>query len=178
MAESQHICATVIEKRLIRRKPLSIIAASSLYAASRESQTPLTLKELAASSGSSSKEIGRCYRQIVSRMDLKPQAVDAALYAIKVAERAHVSEKAANLSSMIVRKVVERGLEGRNPMTLAAAAVYTASLMTGESMTQSDVAEAANVGEMSVRECARAIRKSIGISSREATASKERDAVA
>ena len=38
-AESQRICAAVIERRLIRRKPLATIAASSLYAACRESRT-------------------------------------------------------------------------------------------------------------------------------------------
>ena len=43
-------------------------------------------------------------------------------------------------------------------MTLAAAAVYTASLSLGEIITQSDVAAAAEVSVVSVRDCARRIR--------------------
>jgi transcription initiation factor TFIIB len=122
------------------------------------------LKELANANGSSSTEIGRCYRRIVLELDLKPPVVDAAIYAVRVAGRAHVSDKAANLSSTIARKSIERGLEGRNPVTLAAAAVYTASLMMGESLTQADAAEAAGIGEVSLRECAKEIRRLVGIS--------------
>lgn len=50
-------------------------------------------------------------------------------------------------------------LGDRNPMTIAAAAVYTASLMTGENKRQSDCAEAAGVAEVSLRGCGRMIRR-------------------
>ena len=43
-------------------------------------------------------------------------------------------------------------------MTLAAAALYLACCGMGEKVTQAEVADAAGVGEESVRECCKAIR--------------------
>lgn len=156
--ESERLAADLVAKKLVDRVSPTVIAAASLHKSCRDSQIPVTLRELASASGCSQKEIGRCYRRIMTEMELGSQAIDAALYATRVAERAHISERAANLSAVIARKAVEKGFEGMSPVTLAAAAVYTASLMMGEAMTQSEAAEAAGVGEVSVRRCAKAIR--------------------
>jgi transcription initiation factor TFIIIB Brf1 subunit/transcription initiation factor TFIIB len=43
-------------------------------------------------------------------------------------------------------------------MTLAAAALYIACCNLGENVTQAEVAEAAGVGEQSVRDCCKEIR--------------------
>jgi transcription initiation factor TFIIIB Brf1 subunit/transcription initiation factor TFIIB len=55
--EARRICSVAVGERVVRRTPLPIVAASSLLVACRESLAPVTLRELAASSGLSEKEM-------------------------------------------------------------------------------------------------------------------------
>lgn len=157
--DSEQICEVVIKSKLMSRRPLPVIAASSLYTACRENHAPVTIKDLAAATESNPREIGRCYRSIISRMNIPPPNLNGTRYAFRVAEAVHASEEATRLSLDVVRNSISKGLGGRNPMTLAAAAVYLACLTTGENSRQSDVAEAADVSEVSVRECVKAVRR-------------------
>jgi transcription initiation factor TFIIB len=110
---------------------------------------------LARESGLKPEEIGRCYRLIVDRMKITPPAPNGALYVEKVATKVGLSEETKKLSLMLVKMALDSGLEDRNPMVLAAAAIYTACLMEGEGKTQSEVAEAAGITEARLRSCAR-----------------------
>lgn len=157
--DSEQICEVVIKSKLMSRRPLPVIAASSLYTACRENHAPVTIKDLAAATESNPREIGRCYRSIISRMNIPPPNLNGTRYAFRVAEAVHASEEATRLSLDVVKNSISKGLGGRNPMTLAAAAVYLACLTTGENSRQSDVAEAADVSEVSVRECVKAVRR-------------------
>ena len=151
------ICCSVVSGRLLRRQPLPLIAASSAYVACRENGTPATIKELAAEAHADPKELGRCYRLIRDGLQISVPAPNGATYAWRVASKISASEEAANLSVETVRRAVAKGLGDRNPMTLAAAAVYAACLANGEAVNQSDVAEAAGVSVTALRGCAKQI---------------------
>jgi transcription initiation factor TFIIB len=156
--DSERICDEVMAKNMMSRRSVPVVAASSLYTACRETHTPVTLRDLAAATDSNPREIGRCYRSIINRMQISPPELNGTRYAARVASAAKASPEATELSLQIVKNSIKRGLGGRNPMTLAAAAVYLACLITGEDSRQSDVAEAAGVSEVSVRECIKAVR--------------------
>jgi len=156
--DSEKISDNVVALNVVGRRSPLVIAASSLYTACRESHTPITLKDLATVTDSNPREIGRCYRSIISRMNIAPPNLSGETYATRVAGTVNASSEATQLSLQLVKSSIEHGLGGRNPMTLAAAAVYLACLITGEDSRQSDVADAAGVSEVSVRECVKAMR--------------------
>jgi transcription initiation factor TFIIB len=156
---SDRICEELIRNRMVWRRSPPVIAASSLYTACREKHTAVTIKDLATAIESNPREIGRCYRSIITRMNIAPPKLNGSRYALRVAETVHASREATRIALEIVRNSIDRGLGGRNPMTMAAAAVYLACLTTGENSRQSDVAEAADVSEVSVRECIKALRR-------------------
>ncbi len=162
-SEARRICSTVVEGRIVKRQPLELIAASSIYAACRESRTPITIKELAAQSGSKPVEIGRCYKLMISKMGIAPPVPNGTRYVDRVAEATKVSEEARRLAKELERKAMDAGLSDGSPMVVAAAAVDVACLMTGEVKTQWEVAEAAGVGVVSVREAAKEIRRLLGV---------------
>lgn len=155
---STSICCEVVNKKLIRKRPLTVIAASCSYAACRESGSPVTLRELAAAIHANPEDVGRCYVSIRDKLHLAPPSPDVTAYTIKVASRVQASEEATRLSLDVERRASAEGLGVRNPMTMAAAAVYLSCLTTGENVLQSDVAEAAGVGVISVRECVKLMR--------------------
>jgi len=157
--DSERICDAVVDRRIAVGRPLSVVAASSLYTACRVNHTPVTIRELALVSGSNPKEIGGCYRSIVSAMNMNPPSLNGSSYVLKLAAKANASEASTTLAVEIVRRATDWGLGDRYPMTLAAAAVYTASLAMGEDRTQAGLADLAGVSEASVRDCAKAIRR-------------------
>jgi transcription initiation factor TFIIB len=156
---STEICCEVVRRKLVRKRPLDVIAASCSYAACRESNFPVTLREFAAAIRATPEDVGRCYVSIRDQLHLTPPSPNGMAYALKVASRVHASEEATELSVEVERRASAEGFEVRNPMTMAAAAVYLACLTTGYDVRQSDAAEAAGVSVMSMRECAKRMRR-------------------
>jgi transcription initiation factor TFIIB len=138
--------------------PQPVMVAATLYVACRENKTPVTLRDLAYASGSDSREVGRCYLQLLDNLHITRPGLNGKGYVHHLALKRPVSEQAQKLSQEIINKMSAQGFGGRNPMTMAAAALYLACCSIGENITQSEVAEAAGVGEESVRECCKAIR--------------------
>ncbi len=156
---SEKMCGDAIVKNLMGHRSAPVVAASSLYTVCRETHTPVTLKELADAAASNPREIGRCYRSMISRMNIAPPNLNGTAYVFRVAEAVGASAQATAAAIGLDKDSISRGLMGRNPMTLAAASVYLSCLALGEDSKQSEVAEAAGVSEVSVRECIKAMRR-------------------
>jgi transcription initiation factor TFIIB len=135
-----------------------VLSAATLYIACRERKMPVTLRELALASGSDPREVGRCYLGILENLHISRPGLNGKGYVYHLALKRSVSEQVLKLSQSIINRMSARGLGGRNPMTLAAAALYVACCNLGENVTQAEVAEAAGIGEESVRECCKEIR--------------------
>lgn len=157
--DSNRICMAVVERRLLPTKPPRIVAASSLYACCRQRQSSIGLKEIAIASDVSREDIGRAYRSIVLSMDIMPPGVDEAACVTRLAEKAHRSEEAVGLAQAIIREADRRALGGRKPMTRATAALCIACRSIGESVTLLELADAAGIGEASVRGCIKTFRQ-------------------
>jgi transcription initiation factor TFIIB len=152
------IASEAATMRSRRPTPGIVLSAAALYVACRESKVPATFRELAAASGADLKDIGRCYTGLLERMNIARPGLNGGTYVHHVALKTPLSEETYRASEEIIKRSTSAGLDGRNPMTLAAAALYLASCGNGEKVTQSEVADGAGVGEESVRECCKAIR--------------------
>jgi transcription initiation factor TFIIB len=77
---------------------------------------------------------------------------DPLMYVSKIAERTGISGKTQGIAIQILREARNRrAVAGKDPMGLAAAALYVACLQNDEKKTQKDIAEAAGVTEVTVR---------------------------
>jgi len=152
------IASEAATMRSHRPTPGPVLSAAALYVACRESKVLVTFRELAAASGANLRDIGRCYTALLERMNIARPGLNGGTYVHHLALKSPFSEETYRASEEIIRQSTSAGLGGRNPMTLAAAALYLASCGNGEKVTQSQVADAAGVGEESVRECCKAIR--------------------
>src|ERR671928_55175 len=71
---------------------------------------------------------------------------------VRVANKANLSERTKRIAMTIMKEVTKTGISaGKDPMGLAASVLYLACLNSGESRTQTDIAEAAGVTEVTVR---------------------------
>ena len=150
--KAAYIYRKALEKGLVRGRSISALIAAALYAACRETETPRTLKDVAQVSNVKKKDIARCYRLLLRELDLKMPVVDPIKCVSRIASKAGLSEKTKRRAIEILRKAAEtRTSAGKDPMGLAAAALYVACVLEGENKTQKDVAEAAGVTEVTIR---------------------------
>jgi len=149
-----------LNKDLIRGRNIAAIVAGSLYVACRFTKIPRTLKEITEVSLRDKKEIARAYRLIVRTLKMRMPIDNPIDYVTKVAEKAGVSSDVEGLAIKIIRDAREKHVAmGKDPAGLAAAALYIASKIRKEKATQTHLAKAANVTEVTVRNRAKDLRK-------------------
>ncbi|WP_100183125.1 transcription initiation factor IIB [Candidatus Nitrosotenuis aquarius] len=152
------------EKKITRGRPISAFLCATLYAACRETETPRTLKEISKSSMVKVKQINKCYRILVERFDLRMPLVDPIVCVSRIANKAGVSEKTKREAANILKEYERKETTaGKSPMVVAATAVYIATLKNNDGFTQRDIAQAANVTEVAIRNRTASIRCAIGL---------------
>ena len=153
-----------LDKGLVRRRSITAIAAAALYAACRRSGTPRTLREIAEASLVDRKDVARCYRLLLRELDVHIPVADPLTYVSKIAGKNGISGKAQGAAIAILREARrKRAAAGKDPMGLAAAALYIACLQNSEKKTQKDIAEAAGVTEVTVRNRYKALKKQLNL---------------
>jgi transcription initiation factor TFIIB len=100
----------------------------------------------------SRKEIGRTYRFIARELKLKlmpPSPID---YIPRVCSELKLSGEIQVKAVEILKQAADKELaSGRGPTGVAAAALYTRSILCGERRTQREVADVAGVTEVTIR---------------------------
>jgi transcription initiation factor TFIIB len=153
-----------LDKGLVRGRSISAIAAASLYAACRSSQTPRTLRELAVHSPIEKKDIARCYRLLLRELNLRMPIPAASLRVPKIAAKVNVGEKTQQAAVEILREAERlKTTAGKDPMGLAAAALYIACVMNDEKRTQKMIADAAGVTEVTIRNRYKGLKEALDL---------------
>ena len=89
---------------------------------------------------------------------------DPLTYVSKIAEKNGISGKTQGAAIAILREARrKRVVAGKDPMGMAAAALYIACLQNNEKITQKDIAEAAGVTEVTVRNRYKALKKQLNL---------------
>jgi transcription initiation factor TFIIB len=151
-----------LEKNLVRGRSIAAITAAAVYAACRGSGTPRALHEIAEAGLVDRKEVARCYRLLLRELDMHMPIADPLTYVSKIAERTGISGKTQGIAIRILREARnKRAAAGKDPTRLAAAALYIACLQSNEKKTQKDIAEAAGVTEVTVRNRYKTLRRQL-----------------
>jgi len=147
-----YIYRKVQHRGLIRGRTISGLIAAAIYAGCREMETPWTLKDIAAASNVKRKDIARNYRMLLFELNLKVPNADPIKCIVKVANRANLTENTKREAIAIMKDVAKKEISaGKDPMGLAATVLYLSCLRTGEETTQTQIAQASGVTEVTVR---------------------------
>ncbi len=151
------------EKGLIRGRSISTLIASALYAACRDIGTPRTLKDVSEATNIRKRKVAICYRMLIIELDLKIPVVDSVSYVARIRSKAGLSEKTKRDAIKILRKAEKNEiLAGKDPMGLAASALYISCLERDEDCTQKEVALAANVTDVTIRNRCKGLGRILG----------------
>jgi transcription initiation factor TFIIB len=157
LPDSVRETASVIYRRaldedLLPGRSIEGVATAALYAAARQAGTPRSLDEISNVSRVEKDEVARTYRYVVRELKLEIEPADPEQYVPRFVSDLGLSDETERRARQLLKTAKEQGVHsGKSPVGLAAAAVYAASLLTNEKVTQSAVSEVANISEVTIR---------------------------
>jgi transcription initiation factor TFIIB len=141
-----------VKERLIRGRSIQGVTAAAIYLACRQCGLARTLEEIAQASSVNKKEVGRSYRFLIRELDYSIPPLKPSQYITKFSNQLTMQGKVEEIAHKILAAAKELKLtSGRGPTGIAAAASYIASVLTGERKTQREIAEIAQVTEVTIR---------------------------
>ncbi|MDQ3847534.1 MAG: transcription initiation factor IIB [Thermoproteota archaeon] len=153
------------EKGLIRGDTIGSVLAASLYVAVRQAGVPRTLDDISQISDLKPGEVARSYRRIISELDIKVPLIDPRRYIIKVANNLNFDEKIRRKALELLEQVQNKNLAvGKDPISIAASILYIVNLSESKPRTQAEIAKAAGVTEVTVRNRSKELRKKLHVS--------------
>jgi transcription initiation factor TFIIB len=141
-----------VKERLIRGRSIQGVTAAAIYVACRQCGVARTLDEIAQASTVNKKEVGRSYRFLIKELNYFIPPLKPSQYITKFSNQLTMQGKVEEIAHKILSAAKELKLtSGRGPTGIAAAASYIASVLTGERKTQREIAEIAQVTEVTIR---------------------------
>jgi len=141
-----------VKEHLIRGRSIQGVTAAAIYMACRQCNLARTLDEIAEASSIDKKEVGRSYRFLVKELDYFVPPVKPIQYVTKFSNQLCMQGKVEEIAHKTLTAAKSLKLtSGRGPTGIAAAASYIASVLTGERKTQREIAEVAQVTEVTIR---------------------------
>jgi transcription initiation factor TFIIB len=152
LEKAAYLYRKALEKKLVRGRSISSMIAASLYAACRDAETPRTLNDVADAANVKRKDISKCYRLLHKELELKMPVVDSTQLIARISSKLEIPEKIKRYAVKVLQEAQERKESaGKDPMGLAATALYLSCVKNGVSITQRDLAEASGVTEVTIR---------------------------
>jgi transcription initiation factor TFIIB len=152
MERASYYYRLAMEKDLIRGRSIKNLATAALYLALRIEGIP------------KKKEVAKNYRLLVKELKLRMPTVDPAIYVKKICSKGSLGKAVMLQATKIVRLAQDMRLTvGKDPVGLASAAVYYACELLNVEKSQRDIALAADVTEVTVRNRYKSLNESLNL---------------
>ena len=152
------------ERGLVRGRTIRSVMAAAIYITCREMAMSRTLNDVAFLNNIKRKELARTIRLLILELDIKIPILDPIKCVVRVANKVKLSEKTKRQAMDIMHNVTKSGISaGKDPMGLAGSVLYLSSKNSGENITQMDIAEAAGVTEVTIRNRFKDLRNRIDL---------------
>jgi len=159
-----YIYRKTLEKKLIRGRRIDAIVAASIYLSCRIHHKPRQMDEIALEAKVDRRNLGSAIRRILLFIDMKfplPSATD--LLPRISSDLGLRSDTIMRAVSLIDEARVTGLTIGKSPGGIAGAAIYIASILEEDRRTQREIAEAARVTEVTIRNRYKQLVKSLKV---------------
>jgi len=151
-----------VERGLIRGRSIRAMVGACVYFACRNANISRSLHDVAKTINLPKREIAKCYRILLKEFEIIVPPPSPITSISKIGNSAGLSEKTMRETLEILEKEQDMGgFAGKDPRAITAAVLYVVSRKYGEKKSQKDMAKAAGVTEVTVRNRVRGLSKSI-----------------
>jgi transcription initiation factor TFIIB len=153
---------TAQSEDVLRGRSIETIASGSVYAVCRLNEYPRTFEEIARVSKLDDGKVRLGYKVLNRELDLPVPPAGPEQYLPQIASETDVSNRTESRARALLEDATgEAVTNGCNPAGAAAGALYVAGQETGEYLTQAEIADAADVSNVTVRERYRDIERAV-----------------
>jgi len=162
--KAAYIYRKALSKSLVRGRSIEGVLAAAVYAACRDVETPRTLGDVATAINIKRKDLSKNYRLLVNELEMKMPVVSSITCMSKIASKVGLSEKVKRHALGILKDANDsRITAGKDPMGMAASALYISCVKMDVDISQKDIAMAAGVTEVTIRNRYKDLKKSLHI---------------
>jgi transcription initiation factor TFIIB len=149
---SAYFYRKALQKNLIKGRSISGFVAASIYLACKERMIPRTIDEVCRAAGVDRPFATHCYKILIGEMHIEPPVTDPFRNIAKISAKAGIEERVSRRAREILSSVASHtAIMGKNPLVLAAAALYLATVEYKLDVTKTVIADAAEVSTISLR---------------------------
>ena len=167
LSETVHETAAMIFRQACQRdlllgRAIETVAAASVYIASRRCDMPRTPEEFYPvcqtaehlTEEEKQNRFNRTYKYLIRELNLGVSPADPAKYINRFVDNLPIenSERLNQKAKEVISTAGPGIRSGTAPSSISAAAIYAASLIIGERVTQKEIAEATNTTEVTIRQ--------------------------
>jgi transcription initiation factor TFIIIB Brf1 subunit/transcription initiation factor TFIIB len=138
-----------------RGRDTEAVTAAVIYAACRSLSVAVGLNDICSLSNANEHVVHKCYREMLQRGLVTPSSVQYSLHLRKVWTKLEKPDLTISVwpeALTILNKAQSIGFtRGRHPDSVAAASIYIASLSHGHPLNQIEIAKAAGITEVTLR---------------------------
>lgn len=151
------IYSIIAKKKLTMGRSIEGFIAASLYVAIRVHEFPKTLEEISDTSITARKTIIHCLsliiREILPELNLNYKPISVKQLIFKFGNELGLSMEIQNSALNIISKTAKKGLStnGKDPRGFAASCLYLAAKFSDQKLTQTEIAKAAKITEVTLR---------------------------
>ena len=163
-----YIFRKTLNAKLTRGRTMSSLVSASLYAACRENNFPRTLDDIADAGNIERRILSRDLRTIIKKLKLNLNQYDTTSFISKISNNMDLKEKTKRDAFDILKKCEGKMITaGKHPVAQAAASLYVASILNGEKISQKKFSVESGVSDVTIRNRAILIKKTLKISDSE-----------
>ena len=141
-----------LDEDLLPGRSIEGMATAALYAATRLDGIARAIDEMVQVSRVEPIEIKRTYRYLISELSLTIAPTDPMEYVGRLASALEVSEETEHEARRLIDIATAAGVHsGKHPVGIAASALYAAGRLCSAELTQSAIAEVAQISEVTIR---------------------------
>lgn len=141
-----------LSEDLLVGRSIEGVATASLYTAARQSGVPRSFDKFTEVSRVERIEVERTYQYIVRELGLEVPPANPKSYIPQFASVLGIDDEVQYIATEILENATgNAAVSGKNPVGLAAAAIYAAGLIKETGLTQKEVSEVADISVVTIR---------------------------
>ncbi len=165
IARIYRLCA---ERGITRIRSIEQIVAATVYIASKMQGTPKTLGEVAGVTKVDKNAVANTAKLIMRKLDIKINPTSPIDFVERFASSLDLNAKIQFDAVKLVERIQKMGINsGKSPVSVAATAIYTATLMNKTRITQQRIAAVSGITETTLRNRCKEMIVELGISKKE-----------
>jgi transcription initiation factor TFIIB len=158
--EAKYVIRHANEKGLVQGRTHTTIVAAAVYIAYRETENPRPLLDIATITNVKRKILAKYCRMLMNKLYLKLPAVDLSKCMIRLADMINANERAKRLAAIMMNEIINEEISaGKSPMAVAASILYICCKKTGYHTSQRNIARAAGITEVTLRNRFRELKR-------------------